>query len=812
MNTRSRAWPRAAVSLSRPEQMRLRRYVRVPGLDASETMSEPLSVLLIGKSPDNLREILREFGREVELIHCERSEDGLTAVSGGGTDVVLLDLDHLGDPEATAFDHLREVAPEIPVIVLAAAGDDPAVLRAMECGAQDYLVKGKTDAELFSRAVRYAQERKRMELALRRSEAMYRRLVENLNEGVLSVDAAGLITFANPRMGEILGCPAERLVGSPIAGFIEAQVNPFCRQTDERQEFELDLLRSDGERVHALVVTSPIIDASGVFGGCLAGVLDITRRKRVEEALRQSEQKYRLVVESLSEGIWVLDPDACTSFVNPRMAEMLGYSPEEMVGRSIYAFVSPSCRARISDHLNRQKAGIREEYECEFVRSNGERITALMITSPLVDDAGVFKGTLAAVVDITERKRVNEEIRIRNEQLMVLNQVISVTATSLSLAELLEESLEKTLDLMGLHLGIVYMLDAERKRALLHCQRGMPSSSVSRNRVIKVHHWPFNFTFVAGQPRYIERRGDLNSIEASILEELEVSSLACIPLIAESVVVGAVYVGSRTKESFSREERALLETIGKEIGSGILKAMLHKRLEAANREANLYLDILTHDIKNAENVSSLYTDLLIEMLEGEAGLYAKKIRSSIRKSAEIIGNVSTIRRIHHDPPDLGEFDLDAIIRGEIAAFPDVAIEYEGTSCKVWADGLLPEVFSNLIRNAARLGGPEVMITIRVEEYDGENVLVSVEDTGPGISDGLKEAIFHRFERGWAEGCGDGLGLYIVRTLIERYGGRIWVEDRIAGRLDAGAAFRFTLREVLPSWPDGDDEDPDDECE
>ena len=293
------------------------------------------------------------------MIHCERSEDGRTAVSGGGTDVVLLDLDHLGDPEATAFDHLREVAPEIPVIVLAAAGDDPAVLRAMECGAQDYLVKGKTDAELFSRAVRYAQERKRMELALRRSAAMYRRLVENLNEGVLSVDAAGLITFANPRMGEILGCPAARLVGSPIAGFIEAQVNPFCRQTDERQEFELDLLRSDGDRVHALVVTSPIIDASGVFGGCLAGVLDITRRKRVDEARRQSEQKYRLGVESLSEGIWVLDPDACTSFVNPRMAEMLGYSPEEMVGRSIYAFVSPACRDRISDHLNRQKAGIR---------------------------------------------------------------------------------------------------------------------------------------------------------------------------------------------------------------------------------------------------------------------------------------------------------------------------------------------------------------------------------------------------------------------------------------------------------------------
>jgi signal transduction histidine kinase len=102
----------------------------------------------------------------------------------------------------------------------------------------------------------------------------------------------------------------------------------------------------------------------------------------------------------------------------------------------------------------------------------------------------------------------------------------------------------------------------------------------------------------------------------------------------------------------------------------------------------------------------------------------------------------------------------------------------------------------------------------VEDYDGESVQVSVEDTGPGIPDRTKESIFHRFERGWAEGCGDGLGLFIVRTLIERYGGTIRVEDRVEGRPDLGAAFRFTLREFLPSWDDEEDEEPagDGECD
>ena len=781
-------------------------------------MSKPLSVLLIGVSLDDLRgilEMLRDCRREIQVARCECFEEGLALVLRGGIDVVLLDFP--GSGGAVPFDHLRRAAPDIPFIVLTAGSDDRAAHDAMRRGAQDYLVKERMDAELLCRAIRYAVERRQAEVALRHSEAMYRRLVENLNEGVIAVDERGLITFANPRMEEILGCPAGRLIGSPVAEFIVGTSpggkNLFCRQTDRRQEFELDFLHSDESRVHALVVTSPITDAAGAFGGCLAGVLDITGRKQAEEALRQSEEKHRLVVESLSEGIWVLDPDACTSFVNPRMAEMLGYTPEEMAGKPLSSFLSPRGSATARSRLDYRRDGAREQYECEFVRKGGDCITALVIASPFTDGSGTFRGSIAGVMDITERKNAEEELRIRNEQLMVLNQVISVSATSLSLSELLEESLEKTLNLMGLDVGIVYMLDPERKRALLQHQRGLPESCLARNRVIKVHHWPFNFIFIAGQPRYIERQSDLNSIEASILEDLGVSALACIPLIAESVVVGAVYAGSGEKASFSREERTLLETIGKEIGSGILKGMLHKKLEAANREANLYLDIMTHDIKNAENVSSLYADLLLDTLEGEAARYAGKIRSSINKSAEIIGNVTTIRRIHHDPPDLGPVDLDAVIQGEVAAFPDVAIRVGISRRQVWGDDLLSEVFANIIRNAAKFGGPGVRIAVKVEEYDGESVLVSVEDTGPGIPDGMKESIFHRFERGWAEGCGDGLGLFIVRTLIERYGGTIRVEDRVEGRPDLGAAFRFTLREYLPSGGDEDDEYPDEEkCE
>ncbi|NLB00545.1 MAG: PAS domain S-box protein [Methanomicrobiales archaeon] len=757
-------------------------------------MKGPLKVLLVGGSSDDARrigEMLAGCGCEVEVVRHERPGDGAVAAASDAA-VVLLDL--ADDREAAAVDRLREAA---PVIILAGRADDPVVRDAMERGAQDYLVRGRMDAELLCRSIRYALEMRMTERALHHSRTICWRLAGNLNEGILTTDTAGTIVFANPRMGEILGCPADDLIGLPAARFI--------RSPARRDEFETDITSTDGRCVHTLIVRSPITGGGGAVTGWFYGVLDTTDRMRAEEAFRQSEQNYRRVVESLSEGIWVLDPDACTSFVNPCMAEMLGYTPEEMAGRAIHTFLSPATGARLQEYFSSRQRSAREEHECEFITKGGSRITGLMITSPLIDEAGEFRGSIAGVMDITRRKRTEEELRTRNEHLLVINQIIGVTAASLSLAGLLEESLEKTLELLRYDLGIVYMLDSERKKAVLQHQKGISESALARNRLLKVHHWPFNFIFIAGQPRYIERQTDLNSIEASILGELDLSALACIPLIAESVVVGAIYLGSRVKQSFSRDERMLLETIGKEIGSGILKGMLHKKLEAANREANLYLDIMTHDIKNVENVSNLYTDLLLEILEGEAALYARKIRSNIARSAEVLGNVTTIRRIHHDSPDVEAVDLAAAIKKEVAAFPDVAIEFAGeTSAQVWADDLLPEVFTNLIRNAVRYGGPDVRITIRVDDYDGESVMVSVEDTGPGIPDPMKESIFYRFERGWVGGYGDGLGLFVVRTLIERYGGTIRAEDRVEGQSDRGAVFRFTLREVLPADEDDDE--------
>ncbi|WP_317063889.1 sensor histidine kinase [Methanoculleus caldifontis] len=239
----------------------------------------------------------------------------------------------------------------------------------------------------------------------------------------------------------------------------------------------------------------------------------------------------------------------------------------------------------------------------------------------------------------------------------------------------------------------------------------------------------------------------------------------------------------RESEETSRQYSTLLEDQVRERTAD---------LEESNRAAALFLDIMVHDINNANTIAIGYTRLLIETLEGERREMAEKMLSRLDQSSGIIGCVATLRKVRESGEALTRVDLDRVIRTQAADHP--TIRYEGRPATVLADGLIAEVFANLIGNAVKFGGPGVEVAIRVEER-GEEIVVSVEDTGPGIPDAVKSGAFRRFGKGEGSLAGAGLGLYICRMLVERYGGRIWVEDRVEGRPDLGAAIRFTLRKV-----------------
>ncbi|MCE8422610.1 MAG: PAS domain S-box protein [Candidatus Methanoperedens sp.] len=168
--------------------------------------------------------------------------------------------------------------------------------------------------------------------------------------------------------------------------------------------------------------------------------IDITQKKRAEESLRESEKKYRTIVETAHEGIWRLDASEKTSYVNFRMAQMLGYTAEEMLGRHFFHFMDTDARIEAEKNLERRKQGIIETHDFRFSRKDGTDMWAIVSTNPIFDDNGQYIGALGMITDITERKQAEEALAASAE---FTNSLISSLQDGFSV-----------LDTKGVHLDV----------------------------------------------------------------------------------------------------------------------------------------------------------------------------------------------------------------------------------------------------------------------------------------------------------------------------------------------------------------------
>jgi PAS domain S-box-containing protein len=592
---------------------------------------------------------------------------------------------------------------------------------------------------------------------------------------IIYVNRAFLAMHGWEREDEILGQPATVLWADPEEA--ERVMEAFHR--DGTWVGEVKGRRRDGSTFPMQLALSSVTDEAGKPLYIMGSGIDITRRKETERELRIKD----MAIASSPSAFSIADLEGRHIYVNQAFLSLWGYnSPSEVIGRSIREFWEDGQITTGSGRYTGERIGKRQD---------GSTFCAIFSGNLVTDDAGNPIGRAASLIDITDLKRAEVEIQAHNRALSILNQIIGVSTSATDLDELLESVLAATLALLDLAGGGIYLVEPGKRRARLVCTYGLPDDFPALPCIPDITVPPYADVLVAGESRFYDDHPDLRYPGES---EGTPHPYASIPIIAHGRILGALNVVTGDGNPLTEADRSLLTAIGREIGTSVERTMLIRQLEMAEREANLYLDILSHDIRNAENVSGLYTDLLVETLEGESKEYARKLQASIRKSIEILRNVSTIRRIHKESAVLGPVDLDGVIREEIGMFPEIRFTYGGTELTVTADALLSEVFTNLIGNAIKFGGPAVEITIRVEERDGE-VLVSVEDTGPGVPDEMKEAVFMRFGRNRHRKSGQGLGLYITRMLVERYGGRVRVGDRVPGRPECGAAFRFSLKKA-----------------
>jgi len=249
-------------------------------------------------------------------------------------------------------------------------------------------------------------ERKIIEQALKESEQRLRLILEQVNAYIWAVDRNLTINYvAGAGTINALAFPTDVVekrmdlyhfynTDSPDYEPIRAHLQSLNGKTIT---YELEY---QGMRFHAQ--TSPLRNTSDDIIGCIGVAVDITDSRRAEKALIESEMRYRQIVETAEEGIWLIDENSNTVFANKKMAEMLNHSVEEMQGKSLFEFMDAEAVKVAETNVEKRKKGIAEKHEFVFLRKNGGSVMTRMCTNPLFDDDGNYKGSLAMVTDITQ--------------------------------------------------------------------------------------------------------------------------------------------------------------------------------------------------------------------------------------------------------------------------------------------------------------------------------------------------------------------------------------------------------------------------
>jgi PAS domain S-box-containing protein len=273
----------------------------------------------------------------------------------------------------------------------------------------------------------------------RENEARFKDLFETLQEGVYLADADGKLEDINPALVRMLGYESrEALLGRPLAEFF---LQPDEWETERRQLAQSDVLqgheavlrRRDGSALAALHASALIRDTAGRVRRRQGTLVDISERQQIETRLQREQEFARRLVESFPDLVIALDREDRYTFVSPRSRELLGFSPEELIGSPFSEHVEAHSRREVQAFLGAILSGQCANGSTEFLfrRNDGEARLFRATASPLMDFSGRIAGVIAAARDITDSKRMEQQL-IQNERLAAMGQMIAGVAHELN--------------------------------------------------------------------------------------------------------------------------------------------------------------------------------------------------------------------------------------------------------------------------------------------------------------------------------------------------------------------------------------------
>jgi two-component system sporulation sensor kinase A len=267
--------------------------------------------------------------------------------------------------------------------------------------------------------------RKRAEQETKRAQYLLEKVVDNMADGVVITDNKGIITFYNEGAVEIFGHHPSDILGKPVLDF-------YVRKKDAKKvkemllkskdgkisNFETQFLSGDGKTVSVNMSATLMRDEEGKVIGTLGINRDITQRKMLERELKESEERYRTMVESAHDMVAIIGEDYRLRYVNKKAEELTGYSREELRGMDLRDLLDKGTRRSVLDRFRKKRRGKRVplRYEFEIIRQDGDKRRVESSSSNLMDANGSMN-TIAYIKDITERKQYEEALKEKLEEL-----------------------------------------------------------------------------------------------------------------------------------------------------------------------------------------------------------------------------------------------------------------------------------------------------------------------------------------------------------------------------------------------------------
>ena len=238
--------------------------------------------------------------------------------------------------------------------------------------------------------------------ALRQTEQRLRTVISNAPIVLFAFDHHGIYTLYEGKGVDLLRRPSEDRVGRSV---FESFGKLTGGEAAIRRALAGEVVRWEGETrggfYEALLL--PELDSSGAVVSVTGLGIDVDSRKVAESKLKASEERYRRMIENTSEGVWMYDGSGVTMFVNPRMATLLGYTVDEMIGQPIFAFMDDSMLAEAHSRLARRRSGLEERGQFRLRRRDGSKLWLSLHANPMFDALGQFESSLALATDITEQ-------------------------------------------------------------------------------------------------------------------------------------------------------------------------------------------------------------------------------------------------------------------------------------------------------------------------------------------------------------------------------------------------------------------------